>query len=523
LSRKLLSVLTRKNVTVGRLNRAVLVCATTLLAIIVVGCEHEAERPLNVLLISVDTLRPDHLGCYGYGKETSPNIDRLGTEGVLFRSAISSSSWTLPAHMSLFTSLYESVHGVNDNWLRLDDKRVTLAERLRDAGYTTAGFYTGPYLHPSFGFDQGFDLYEGCMEYQSSFPELLGGAGNADEYDEVFERLRDPERGQKPQEQRLQEEIDLRSHEDQTSSLLTGRALTWLETNRESQFLLFLHYFDAHYDFLPPPSYAEMFRGPGPRIGELDHGFISNPQISATMPEAHLRYVISQYDGEIRWVDHNIGLVLEKLEELELRDRTIIVLTSDHGEEFFEHGDKGHQKTLYDEVVKIPLVLSCPSLLPRGEILESQVRIIDIFPTLISLLGLDPPAEILGRNLVPLIRREGQERDLPALSELLYRRDDGTKGILRSLRFRDKKIIADVERGKFDFFDLREDPKELAPRRPPFSEGDLQRDDLHNRLVELSELMMMHERGLEKSAGGGEQEVDEEIRRRLISLGYLEE
>ncbi len=475
-----------------------------------------------MLLISVDTLRPDHLGCYGYEKNTSPNIDRLGAEGALFRNAISSSSWTLPAHMSLFTSLYESVHGVNDNWVRLDEKRVTLAERLQQAGYATAGFFSGPYLHPSFGFDQGFDLYEGCLNYGSSISELLGEAGNAGEYDEAFERFRDPERELMPQERRLRGEIDRRSHEDQTSSLVTGRATAWLEGNRQSPFFLFLHFFDVHYDFIPPAPYDEMFSDPGPRYDSLDHGFINNPQISATMPEAQLRYVLSQYDGEIRWVDHNIGLVLEKLDELDLRDRTIVILTSDHGEEFFEHGDKGHQKTLYDEVVRIPLIFACPDLLPGGETLDAQVRIIDVYPTLINLLGLDPPAEILGQSLVPLIRGESPERDLPALSELLYSRSDGTKGILSSLRLRGEKIIADIERGEFDSFDLGRDPNERAPRRLSVSGGDLEGEDLHDRLIELSRLLIRFEHGLEKSADRGAKEPDEELRRRLIALGYLE-
>ena len=493
-----------------------------LIALALVGCGREVERPLNVLLISVDTLRPDHLGCYGYDKDTSPNIDRLGSRGALFKSAISSSSWTLPAHMSLFTSLPESVHGVNDNWLRLDENRVTLAERLRDAGYTTAGFYTGPYLHPSFGFDQGFDLYEACLEYRGWFPELLGGAGGAEEYEEVFERLRDPEREQQPQELRLRRDIDRRSHTDQTSSLLTQRALTWLERNRESQFLLFLHYFDVHYDFVPPPPYDEMFRDAGPPRDDLDREFISNPQISATMPEADLRYVISQYDGEIGWVDHNIGRVLAKLGELDLRDRTIIVLTSDHGEEFFEHGDKGHQKTLYDEVIRIPLIFSCPGVLPEGEAHEPQVRIIDVYPTLMGLLGLDPPPEILGRDLGPLIRREVQGQDLPALSELLRQRADGGKGVLTSLRFPEEKIIADIDNGEFDYFDLGLDPKELAPRRSSSSEADLEADELRNHLVEISELLVLHEQRLEKSTAHEGREIDEETRQRLISLGYID-
>lgn len=493
------------------------------LTLATVGCKPEPEKPFNVLLISVDTLRPDHLGSYGYEKNTSPNIDRLGAEGALFSTAISSSSWTLPAHMSLFTSLYESVHGVNDTWIRLDEKRVTLAESLRDAGYTTAGFYTGPYLHPSFGFDQGFDLYEGCMDYTSWFPELLGGAGGADEVDEVFGRFRHPDHEPEESERRLLQEIDRRSHNDQTSSLLTGNALAWLENHQASPFFLFMHFFDVHYDFVPPPPYDEEFRDPGPRNNSLDHGFISNPKISADMPAADLRHVISQYDGEIRWVDHNIGLVLEKLEQLGLRDRTIIVLTSDHGEEFFEHGDKGHQKTLYDEVIKIPLIFSCPGLLPAGEIFESQVRIIDVFPTLTGLLGLDPPPDILGRNLAPLLRREVPEQDLPALSELLRTRADGSKGVLTSLRLRNEKIIADLERGEFDVFDLGLDPGELAPQRASSSNGDLESNELHKRLMELFELLIRHEQQLEKSAGGEEQEFDEETRSRLISLGYIEE
>ena len=202
-----------------------------LLAAFLPQCASKEER-VSVLLISIDTLRPDHLGCYGYPRATSANIDALASEGVLFETAISSSSWTLPAHMALFTSLLDSLHGVTDNGMSLPEGISTLASVLKEAGFRTAAVISGPYLHSAFGFSRGFDDYINVMDF---FPK---GAGHA---------VVPPE------------EVHLKSHKEVTSPQVTDAAIRWLESTGSTPFFLFLHYFDVHYDFLPPGSIVESF------------------------------------------------------------------------------------------------------------------------------------------------------------------------------------------------------------------------------------------------------------------------
>jgi len=491
------------------------------LAASIAGCHREPEPPLNLLLVSIDTLRPDHLGCYGYGKDTSPVIDGLSGRGVTYRNAISTSAWTLPAHVSLFTSLPESVHRVDRDWTRIDERRVTLAEVLRDAGYVTAGFYTGPYLHPAFGFDQGFDVYEGCMDYLDRVPAVLRGATTGDEIDGVFERFRNPDFKPPPEEMAVRAEIDRLSHADRTSAVLAERAVSWLEANQTSTFFLFLHFFDAHYDFIPPPPYDEMFRDPDAPDDVPSRGFLTDPRISADMSEAALRQVISQYDGEIRWVDHNLGLVLDAVDRLGLRDRTLVVVTSDHGEEFFEHGGKGHRRTLYDEVIRVPLIFSSPGVVPEGLIDDSVVSLVDILPTIAGLLGVEPPAEATGRDLRPTIAADATGVGRPVLSELVITRPDGGFGRLQSLRTSRHKVIGDLEIGTLDHFDLVHDPGERAPCNPTAGPecGD---DGLGRQLAAIAKNLEELGRSLERSDDGTIAEPDEEIRQRLHALGYIE-
>ncbi|MBU0617850.1 MAG: sulfatase-like hydrolase/transferase, partial [Planctomycetes bacterium] len=186
----------------------------------------------NILLISVDALRPDHLGCYGYGRATSPNIDKLAGEGALFENAISSTSWTLPAHAALFTGLADSVHGCTDTDRRLAENRYTLAERLKDAGYATVGFFSGPYLHPVFELGQGFDEYVDC----TSYPELTERNGiDAKAVDSAS--------------------VHERSHRDITNPRVYERASAWLTENKRRPFFMFVHMWDVHFDFIPPPPY----------------------------------------------------------------------------------------------------------------------------------------------------------------------------------------------------------------------------------------------------------------------------
>ena len=350
-----------------------------------------------MILISIDTLRPDHLGCYGYDAPTSPNIDALAREGTRFEQVHSSTTWTLPAHMSLLTGLPDSLHGVVWDRVPLDPHRRLLAESFRAAGYATAGFYGGPYLHESFGFGRGFDRYENCgVPYPA---ELL------------------PER------------LEQESHRVRTARRIEQAAERFLEEQAGRQarrpFFLFLHHWDVHYDFNAPEEFVELFAGEdGGRVSMRD--FIRNPEIHPEMAPADRAYLLACYDAEIRWVDHQIGRLMLKLSELGMAQQTYVVITADHGEQFFEHGRKGHRLDLYDETLRIPLILKGPGIRP-GQVVRSQARIFDVMPTLLDLAGLPEEPEVYGVSLRPQL--EGKDppglRRLPIVAELTTVPGDG--------------------------------------------------------------------------------------------------
>ncbi|MBK7878603.1 MAG: sulfatase [Planctomycetes bacterium] len=393
-----------------------------------------ATRPPDVLLISIDSLRADHLGCYGYPKPTSPVIDRLASEGVRFETAVSTTSWTLPAHAALFTGLYDSTHGVVDNGLALPAKARTLAESLHERGYRTAGFYGGPYLHPVFGLGQGFDVYESCMSLSVGEP----GAG--------VKRVLDPR--------------EVASHTDVTGPRTLDAVKRHLATAASDvpQFL-FVHLWDVHYDYQPPESYWRRFDPD--YTGTLDaRNVATNPAIHERMPARDLQHLIALYDGEIAFTDEIVGRILDAWKERRDLDRTLVVITADHGEEFFEHRGKGHQHTLFDEVLRVPLVVRWPAGIAGTRVVKDPVRLIDVFPTLAAATGASTGSAVQGRDLGPLLAG----KTLPPQSALCELLVDG--GDVRALRTDALKVLR-FQGGRETFaLDLANDPKETRPLPP---------------------------------------------------------
>ncbi len=398
------------------------------------GCapaEPEERRP-NVLLISIDTLRADHLGCYGYGRATSPRIDALAAEGALFEQAISTTSWTLPAHAALLTGLADSVHGCTDTDRSLAPERRTLAERLAEAGYATAGFFSGPYLHPVFGLSQGFETWVDCTSY-SGFNDERAQATGTIEGPDVWRRAND----------------------DVTNPTVLREVSAWLRANRRQPFLLFAHLWDVHFDFVPPAPYDTLFDPD--YAGELTgRGFFFDPRVKAGMPERDLQHLIALYDGEIAWTDRHVGRILEELDALGLAEDTLVVVTADHGTAFFEHGRSAHRNALFDELLRVPLVMRLPGGVPAGVRVASQVSTIDVVPTVLDLLGLGVPADVMGRSLVPALG--GAESDELAVSELATLGQEQ-----RSFRRSGRKLIVDGTTQLGQVFDLARDPGEQQP------------------------------------------------------------
>ena len=456
------------------------------------GCGGPADtddgRP-NIILVSIDSLRPANLSCYGYERPTSPFIDRLAEEGVRFESAVSTTSWTLPAHAALFTGLYDSTHGLVDNGLALSGEHWTLAELLQREGYETAGFYGGPYLHPVFGMGQGFDAYQSCM---TTTPDSATGA-------------------QVRQGARSHRDV---SHMDVTGPRTRDEVRRWAR-DRDSQepYFLFLHLWDVHYDFKPPPPYDRMF-DPDYQ-GDISGRLMADGRIKADMDPRDLQHLLALYDGEIRFTDQILGEIFEELGGRGMLENTLVVITSDHGEEFFEHGNKGHNKTLFDEVLKIPLIAHWPGELEGGHVIPDQVRLIDLMPTLLHFAGHRGPLAVQGRNLAPLLRGRPMDAQ-PALAELMIDRRS-----LRALRTNERKALRPSDDQAAFLLRLDADPRELraiAPGESPL-EAERARWD--------TELLRAHSTALKLRTllGGRDPEAivpSQDVLERLAGMGYLD-
>jgi arylsulfatase A-like enzyme len=398
-------------------------------------------RP-NIILISIDSLRYDHLGCYGYSRDTSPTIDRLAREGALFETAVSSTSWTLPAHAALFTGLPDRVHGCFDDQQWLDGSRHTLAEALQEAGYRTVGFFSGPYLHPSFGLSQGFERYQDCTSYSPQFIERV-------KKDELLN------------EQGIIG-LDLMglSHEDITNPIVLAEVEKWLAGKPRGPFFLFIHLWDVHYDYIPPPPYDTMFVDPG-YTGPVDgRNLLRAFRKPAGWIERDVDHLKALYDGEIRYTDDTLGKILAALERAGHMERSIIAVTADHGEAFYEHGHFGHRWTLHEEEVRIPLIVQYPAVVPKGQRIQRPARIIDIAPTLLDLAGLPPMPHAMGRSLAPLLTgKAGDWADETAVCELTVPANGIESFALRDAAW---KVIIDLKKRSENIFvfDLEKDPGE---------------------------------------------------------------
>ena len=381
---------------------------------------------VNVLLISLDSTRRDLLGAYGFesarapGRSSSPNLDRLAAEGVLMEDAYSTTSWTLPSHMSLLTGQPELVHAVDIDYLRPDRSRPTLAGALRARGYRTAGFYSGPYLDPRFGFAQGFDRYE-----DGYGPALAKASRELRAADERVERA-GPADGPAARAARQQAllRVEALSHEDVSSRSVVDAALSELEAAAAAggPFFLFTHFFDPHYDYVAPAPHDTAFDPD--YAGELDgRDFWANPKLSEPDPEhpglrvrraseRDLEHVRALYAGELAWTDAQIGRLLDKLGELGLAQNTLVIVTADHGDEFFEHGSLGHRRTLFEEVVRVPMILRLPGALAANRRVGGLVSTVDVVPTVLELLALPSIPGLTSSSMVGLIdgREDGAER-----------------------------------------------------------------------------------------------------------------
>ncbi|MFH1039049.1 MAG: sulfatase [PVC group bacterium] len=446
------------------------------------GREEEKKENVNVLLISIDTLRPDHLGCYGYGRNTSPNIDALAGRGAVFENTVSTTSWTLPAHISLLSGTDVSVHGVKNDGLSLHRSIPMLAEIFQEKGYSTAAFCSSPYLNPAFGFDRGFDVYHNTDLEKDGFSDTIF-LEDRDQWQEV--------------------------HEDVTSPRIERLAVDWLEKHHDERFFLFLHFWDPHFDFIPPPPYDTLF-DPDYQGTVTSRHFMFNEDIYEGMDPRDLAHIVALYDGEIAFTDFHLGRIIDRMGELGLLDRTLIVITGDHGEEFFEHGNKGHRITLYDESVKVPLIIVIPGRDRGGMRIVQQAGIIDIAVTILDYLGLPAGLPMHGRSLLPLLEGKKPDDENPQLVEL--------EDTLRALRTNRYKLLFNVDHRETTILDLEKDPRETHDHLVTSLDGWTEANREFYRRLEADRIL---EEKYRRGQTGQAVKLSEEQIERLKALGYI--
>jgi arylsulfatase A-like enzyme len=338
----------------------------------VVAPTGDRVRP-NVILIVLDTVRASNLGLYGYSRDTSPGLVSLARSGATFRRAISTSSWTLPAHGSLFTG--RGADELSASWLTpLDGKYPTLAEYLRSHGYATGGFVGNTvYASAEFGLDRGFSHYDDFTLAPSSI--VLGSA---------LLRLAATDKGIR-ELIGYHQLVGRRSAEDINRDLLS-----WIAGLNGHPFFAFLNYYDAHDPYLPPEPFATRFQRTRPRGYRLAGRRLS--------PDA-LRELVNAYDGALAYVDRQVAALVEELERRGELARTLVVVTSDHGEEFDEHGLMGHGNSLYIESLHVPLLLVLAGRVPAAVEIEETDSLRDVPATIVDLLELGSGSPFPGSSL----------------------------------------------------------------------------------------------------------------------------
>jgi arylsulfatase A-like enzyme len=324
---------------------------------------YKANMNPNVILISIDTLRADHLGCYGYHRNTTPNIDLLSKDSVLFENAYSTTSWTLPAHISLLTSLYTNKHKTYSLLQKIDPKIPLLSNYLRKNQYYTAAITGGGFVGYYYGFAKGFDTFKDFK-----------AAGDL-------------------------------SIRDDEAELLYKLASQWLEENKNKKFFLFLHTYQPHDPYLLPSHIKKAFVNENDKWQEIFFSrlLINKDRYEISFSEQDKENIINLYDSE----EYFVGPLLKKLKELNVFDNTLIIILSDHGEEFYDHHAWIHGHSLYNELTKIPLIIKFPNNLFKNTRVENPVRMIDIMPTILDYLNLNYKSTKLdGKSLLQIIRHK---------------------------------------------------------------------------------------------------------------------
>ncbi|MBI5182946.1 MAG: sulfatase [Nitrospinae bacterium] len=468
------------------------------------------DKP-NIVMIIMDSTRFDHLSCYGYRKKTTPNLDIIAEEGVLYKNAISTSPWTLPSHTSIFTGLYLLQHKTGHNNPFLNPKFSTIAEVLSVNGYTTLGFSNNPYIGHATGLNRGFEVFEDIAP-RSKYRSYVNGINR--------------------------KEIGTSSKIDDSDAHFVNITIKgYLDNlcNSPKPFFLFVNYIEPHIPYHPPLSFIKRFIDGNSEIEKVigfDQGlFIKYMVGGLRLDNKDIDAFQGLYDSEIAYLDYKLREIFEYLLLKNILDDTILIITSDHGENIGDHQLFDHQYCLYDTLLHVPLIIRYPRLFPPGLKIVEQVQSIDIFPTLLEILDVTPNLEYMGKpfgkSLLPHRIKDDPnpreftfaeyERPINPIRRLNDRYPKFDMSIydysLKMIRSNTFKYIKRSD-GKDELYNLIQDPKELNNIISLYTDKGREFEErLYNWISLLSlgcpEIVI------------GSYEFDEDIKRLLQGLGYL--
>lgn len=458
-------------------------------------------RP-NILIYTIDTLRADHSSLYGYARNTTPFLKKLGASGVVFEDCQAQSTWTKTSIASLMTSLYSFTHGIISDADTIPSGATTVAEQLRAAGYVTASIVSSPFVGRATGLERGFD-------YLFEYP--------------VISR-----------------QVNPRTDRGTDSAALNRVVFPWLDQHRDEPFFLYTHATDPHAPYEPPPPFEAMFANPAETAAfnreyssfrtnhEYGGGVVISPAIcrkAGIDPDSFIRQAVGRYDGEIAHNDHSLELLVAKLKQLGVLDNTLIIVVSDHGEEFWDHGWTAHGHTVYQELTHTLLLMWNPALFPTPRRISEPVQLIDVMPTVLDLLGLKNPSVVEGQSLVPLIRGQVFKR----------------RGLVMASRFAAVRKEGLVPENTVDDFAIIDAHWKFIYRNKAANSG-LKKVELYDRVADRNErhdVAAEHPREVEERVStlaqwieaqnkirsfighAGRSQLDQQTLERLRSLGYL--
>ncbi len=458
-------------------------------------------RP-NILIYTIDTLRADHASLYGYGRDTTPFLKKLAATGVVFDDCQAQATWTKSSIASLMTSLYAFTHGIVSDSDTIPSGSATLAGQLRAAGYVTASIVASPFVGRATGLERGFDY---LLEYPI-----------------------------------VQREVNPVTDRDTDSAALNRVVFPWLDRHHDEPFFLYAHSTDPHAPYNPPAPFDRTFANPARKAAfernylsfhtshEYGGGAVLNPEMcrkAGIDPASFIEEAKDEYDGEILHNDRNFELLIDKLRALGVLDNTLIVVLSDHGEEFWDHGWTAHGQSVYQELTHTLLMMWNPRLLGSARRVREPVQLIDVMPTVLDLLSLKTPAVVEGQSLMPLVKgQQFKRRGIIMSSRFAAIHPDGlipenatdSFGITNSqwkFIYRNKAAKAGIKKVElYNRIADRNEQHDVAAQHP---------DEVESMISVLGQWIDAQNKVRQIIGHTGTSQLDRQTLERLRSLGYL--